>query len=102
MFTLSQIKQAHLKVKSGADFPGYIQELKALGVIAYDNYVADGTTHYRGWDNYAVKGDPKYPMLEIAATSSQGELSHALRVHQSGGSDYPTFCKEAARFGVEK
>ena len=27
MFTLDQIKEAHAKVKSGADFPGYVQEL---------------------------------------------------------------------------
>ena len=33
MFTLEQIKLAHSKVKSGADFPAYIKELKALGVI---------------------------------------------------------------------
>jgi uncharacterized protein YbcV (DUF1398 family) len=31
MFTLEQIKQAHSKVKSGADFPKYIQEIKILG-----------------------------------------------------------------------
>lgn len=27
MFTLDQIKAAHNKVKSGADFPAYIQDL---------------------------------------------------------------------------
>jgi hypothetical protein len=30
MFTLEQIKQAHSQVKSGADFPRYIQTIKIL------------------------------------------------------------------------
>ena len=29
MFTVEQIQQAHQKVRSGADFPKYIQEIKA-------------------------------------------------------------------------
>lgn len=32
MFTIQQIKDAHSKVKSGADFPAYIQDIKKLGV----------------------------------------------------------------------
>ena len=32
MFTVEQIKAAHSKVKSGADFPSYIKEIKSLGV----------------------------------------------------------------------
>lgn len=28
MFTITQIENAHSKVKSGADFPKYIQDLK--------------------------------------------------------------------------
>lgn len=42
MFTEAQIKHAHSKVQSGADFPAYIQEIISLGVISYDVYVADG------------------------------------------------------------
>lgn len=34
-FTVAQLKTAHGKVKSGADFPSYIQEIKALGVTHY-------------------------------------------------------------------
>ena len=32
MFTIQQIKDAHSKVKSGADFPKYMQDIIALGV----------------------------------------------------------------------
>ena len=35
MFTVQQIKEAHSKVKSGADFPKYIQEIKGFGVIGF-------------------------------------------------------------------
>lgn len=31
MFTVEQIETAHAKVKSGADFPNYIKEIKELG-----------------------------------------------------------------------
>jgi len=42
MFTLNQVKQAHSKVKSGADFPAYIVAIKTLGVVYYQTYVTDG------------------------------------------------------------
>lgn len=35
MFTAADVIGAHSKVKSGADFPKYIQEIKALGVKNY-------------------------------------------------------------------
>jgi Protein of unknown function (DUF1398) len=35
MFKVEQIKAAHGKVKSGADFPSYIREIKVLGVTSY-------------------------------------------------------------------
>jgi uncharacterized protein YbcV (DUF1398 family) len=102
MFTIEQIKQAHSKVKSGADFPKYIQELKALGVKSYDNHVSDGATHYTGANHYQVTGGAKYPVKEIAASGSNASLADALKIHQAGGTDYPTFCSQAASFGVEK
>jgi uncharacterized protein YbcV (DUF1398 family) len=102
MFSIEQIKQAHSKVKSGADFPGYIQELRALGVMSYDNYVTDGTTKYFGANNFTIMGSAKYPAIEISPSGSESELALALAVHQAGGTDYLTFCKQAATFGVEK
>lgn len=43
MFTVEQINAIHSKVKTGADFPQYVQDLKALGMEYYDNYVAMDT-----------------------------------------------------------
>lgn len=31
MFTIEQIKEAHSQLKSGADFPEYIREIKIFG-----------------------------------------------------------------------
>jgi len=41
MFTVEQIEKAHDKVKTGADFPGYIHEIKEMGVIAFETWVTD-------------------------------------------------------------
>ncbi len=35
MFDLKEIKEAHAKVKTGADFPRFVQELIKLGVKKY-------------------------------------------------------------------
>lgn len=43
MFTVTQIKEAHSKVKSGADFPKYIQEIKGFGVIGFTTWVKEVT-----------------------------------------------------------
>jgi len=41
MFTVEQIEKAHANVKTGADFPWYIQEIKEMGVIAFETWVTD-------------------------------------------------------------
>lgn len=102
MFTIEQIKSAHAKVKSGADFPSYIRELKALGISNYSNYVRDGHTIYKAADNSEVVSGPNYSPLNIHSTSNQSQLEKILKEHQAGLSDYPTFCQQAADCGVEK
>lgn len=102
MFTINQIREAHAKVKSGADFPKYVQELKALGLLSYDHYVSDGHTLYRGADGFSIAAAAKYPAMEVADTASAERLQRALHIHQQGQSDYPTFCKQAVEAGVER
>ena len=48
MFTVEQIESAHEKVKSGTDFPKYIQEIKEMGVISFKTWVYDSHTEYFG------------------------------------------------------
>lgn len=102
MFTIEQIHGAFAKVKSGTDFPKFVQDLKELGVTHYENAVADGRTVYYGADHYSIEDKPKYPNLDINDTGSAEKLSHALLIHQKGETDYLTFCAQSAEAGVEK
>ncbi len=100
--TLEQLTKAHSKVKSGADFPKYILDLKELGVIRYETFVTDGHTVYVGKNDYKIKSLPKYNALSIAKTPNKEQFLTYLKTHQQGNSDYSTFCKEAAHSGVLK
>lgn len=102
MFTVDQIKAAHSKVQSGADFPAYIQDLKGLGVTSYVSYVADGHTDYYGDQDYQVSSAARYAPLGIAPTCDQTQFKAALKAHQQGQTDYPTFVATSAQLGVEK
>ena len=102
MFTIDQIKQAHSKVKSGADFPKYVQDITGLGVKRYDAFVTDGHVAYRGAAGFQVASEGRYPALEIAAVSNDEQFASYLKSHQQGQTDYMTFCKHSAETGVEK
>ncbi|CAM3465965.1 Phage envelope protein [Flavobacterium longum] len=102
MFTAEQIKAAHAKVKSGADFPAYIAELKHLGVQSYETFVADGHTDFYGKDGYRISGMPKYESMEVADDTNNANFLVALRLHQQGRTDYRTFCAQSAENGVKK
>ena len=102
MFTLSQIKSAHDKVQSGADFPKYIQELIKLGVKGYDTIVADGRVSYYGENEYATSTDKKYDTLATATIANKERFIEFLVMHQDGQTDYYTFCQHAAQCGIAK
>ena len=102
MFQLNQIKEAHSKVKSGADFPKYVQDLIKLGVKNYDTYVSDGHTSFFGNDKYQIRSEPKYSELIVATIADKEKFSSYLKRHQNGQTDYPTFCNHSAQTGVEK
>lgn len=102
MFTIEQIKTAHSKVKSGADFPSYIQEIKTLGVTAYEHFVSDGHIQYYGTNDFVLSAEAKWAPITISDLSSTEKLKQALVIHQQGQTNYPTFCKQSAEAGVEK
>ncbi len=102
MFTVAQIKEAHSKVKSGADFPKYIQEIKALGVLGFETWVRDSHTVYFGSDNFTTKSEAMYEDLEINNVSNKDVFVEKLKSHQRGETDYFTFCKDCAETGIEK
>jgi uncharacterized protein YbcV (DUF1398 family) len=102
MFTVIEIELAHKKVKSGADFPKYIQEIKEMGVTAFETWVLDSHTEYFGGNDFQTKSQPKYADLIIADKSNKEKFSHYLKIHQQGETDYYTFCTHCAETGIEK
>lgn len=102
MFTIEQIDNAFEKVKSGVDFPQFVQDLKEIGVTHYDTFVSDGRTKYYGIKDFTLDRESKYSKLEINNISSVEKLKHALSIHQQGQTDYPTFCQQVSDAGVVK
>lgn len=100
-FTVQEIENAHQKVKSGVEFPAYIQEIIALGVRSFQTFVTDSHTQYYGENGYQVSSEPQYPSLHIADNSDREAFQKFLKHHQQGRCDYYTFCKYCAETGVD-
>lgn len=102
MFTINQIKEAHSKVKSGADFPKYMQDIIALGVTSFETFVSDNHTEYYGKDNYQIASEGFSDTLAIENESNIEQFKSDLKAHQQGKTDYMTFLNDCAKSGVEK
>jgi len=102
MFTIEQIKTELVKVKTGADFPAYVQELKKLGVVWYETFVSDVHSFYQGKNGHSVSSPPLFPPIEIEDTASEKTLKDAIVRHQKGETDFPTIRSQAAAAGVNK
>ncbi|CAA7194420.1 DUF1398 domain-containing protein [Chryseobacterium potabilaquae] len=100
-FTIDEIKAEHQKVKSGADFPQYIQTIKNLGVSYYNAYVKDGNTEYFDNEDHSVSTGAKYEPLRVSEVTNLNQFRVRLQLHQQGGTDYLTFCKDCANNGIE-
>ncbi len=102
MFTIEEIKTAHGKVKSGADFPSYIQEIKKMGVVFYETFVSDGHTNYFDTAQNSQTTEKKYATLNISEIIDIEGFKMDLKAHQQGKTNYPTFCNDCAKSGIEK
>jgi uncharacterized protein YbcV (DUF1398 family) len=102
MFTVEQIKSAHAKVKTGADFPRYVQDILKLGVRRYESFVADGHILYFGIHDYRIQAPAKYDRLHVAEKSNTNQFRKELKEHQQGKTDYLSFCRICAEQGVYK
>lgn len=100
MFTLQQLKDAHGKVKSGADFPNYIKELKQLGITKYKTHVSYGHTQFEGENDFRIQTDPRYPVKVISDKTNKDQFVLDLKAHQKGKTDYPSFCDSCAQYGI--
>ncbi|MGC3977948.1 MAG: DUF1398 family protein [Paludibacteraceae bacterium] len=102
MFTVKQIEDAHSKVKSGVDFPNYIQEIRQLGVVEFETWVNNSHTVYFGSENFKTSSLPQYEALQISNEVKTNSFIQKLKSHQKGETDYYTFCKDCADTGIEK
>lgn len=102
MFTIQQIQDAHAIVKSGADFPQYMQDIIALGVTAFETFVFDNHTIYFGKENFKIASEGFTKTLVIANKSNIEQFKLDLKAHQQGKTDYMTFLNDCAKSGVEK
>ena len=102
MFTIEAIKAAHAKVKTGADYPAYVRDIIAMGVTAYETRVSDGNTIYFGAGSFQIQSGPKYGSIRVSDKSDQAKFLEDLKAHQRGATDFPTFCVDSAKSGIEK
>ncbi|MCY1659435.1 DUF1398 domain-containing protein [Chryseobacterium sp. SL1] len=102
MFTVEQIESAHGKVKTGADFPNYIKEIKELGVKSFETWVKNSHTEYFGENDFKTTSESQYKDLAIADHSDQEKFIQQLKSHQRGETDYMKFCEDCAETGIEK
>ena len=102
MFTINELKAAHSKVKSGAEYPAYVREIIKMGVTGYETYAADGNTIYFGVDNYRIESGAKYDALVVNEKSDPEAFKRDLKLHQEGKTNFPRFCFDTAHAGVEK
>jgi len=102
MFTIAQIEDAHSKVKSGADFPNYIRDIKLLGVRGFTTYVNDSHTVYYSANGETISSAPKYAKKQIADENNAARFKHQLKIHQEGKTDYFKLCEDCAGTGVDK
>jgi uncharacterized protein YbcV (DUF1398 family) len=102
IFTKKQVDEASFRVKTGADFPKFVQDLKSFGVQKHDFFVERGDNVYYGKDDFSLPYEPQYPPLKIAEKASKEKFGHFLLIHQQGKTDFPTFCKQVGEAGVAK
>ena len=102
MFTKELIEAAHAKVKSGSDYPAYVQELKSLGIISHEVKLIDGQWIFRGLGHRFVEFKSAVHVNSISPLVKPKHFKDILMNHQHGKTDYPTFYKEASECGVER
>jgi uncharacterized protein YbcV (DUF1398 family) len=101
MFTIEQIKLAYGKMKSDADFPKYIAEIKEIGVVALEMWVKDRRTIFFNLNNFQTMSNTAHETLPLATVTDKDKFVHYLKKHQKEKTDFFTFCQHCAATGIE-
>jgi len=102
MFTLEQIQSAHARIKNGSEYPKYVQELKALGVLSYTYFVADGHTEFWGAGNYKIASPASLAIRPISEVVNALGFQAQLIANQKGQTTFPEFCDDCAKTGISQ
>ncbi len=100
MFTQEQISSAHAKIKSGADFPEYIRDIRELGVIRFRTHVRDCHSTYYGSDDFLIESAPQYETLDIADELNIEKFKKWLKDNQEWKNTFYEFCHICAESGI--
>ncbi len=73
-----------------------------MGGTSYEAFVTDVHTDYYGENDYKTSGPAKYDVMTIAEDSNIEQFIKDIKAHQAGKTDYPTFCFDCAKSGIEK
>lgn len=102
MFTLEEIKSHHSKVKTGVDFPAYIQAIKKIGVISYETFVSDLHTNYYGAHEFKISKEAAGEIMVVSNETHPDKFKSELKLHQHGKTDFTSFRKTCCETGIEK
>lgn len=74
MFNLQQIKDFHSIVKSWADFPQFIDNIKSIWVVGYDVFVVDWHATYFGLDGFSIHSEARYDNVSLSEKADNNYL----------------------------
>ena len=87
MFTVEQIKEKMMQVRTGADFPVLAMNLKNLGVTYYETKMNEGSSIFHGENGYEIVAGPNYEPIVIADKVNLEQLKTHIANHQQGKVD---------------
>jgi uncharacterized protein YbcV (DUF1398 family) len=79
-----------------------VRALKALGVVRYDSYLADGHSEYFGQGGHRVVSPPVHEVLPVAETGQRETFLQHLRRHEQRQTTYLEMSRGLAQSGIEK
>jgi uncharacterized protein YbcV (DUF1398 family) len=100
-FTLEAIREAHSQF-TGVDFPKLIEQFKLMGMETNTFNLQTGVVTYVHTNGEQLEAQGKAVEVPVRVTSSIEVGKDVLKRHQTGETDFPTFCVEMAEAGVCK
>ncbi|EGE53151.1 DUF1398 family protein [Streptococcus parauberis] len=85
----------------GRNFPMLVQAFLDLGMVSNTVNIKDGKAIYNDKDGNQV-AMAAFQVEAVAENLDKDYFMQQLKLHQSGQTDFPTFCKDTADAGIYK